>query len=234
MDRFTRSNDCVALRPPRLPQAGRALVADAGRAVAGRPGRAVATSRPSRSSSCGWAAGPSQLETFDPHPDTRIAAGTKAIATAVEGHPARRGVRATGRGQMGSVALDPVDGQQGGRPRARHVPDEDRLSARSDRRAPLDRRDLLPRAAGGPDRDSPAHLDPDRPVARSRRLPRRRVRRLPGGRPARALPDVAARRPGPRDAARVRDLDVVERAFARGRRGGSRRHCTARRWPAPA
>jgi hypothetical protein len=48
--------------------------------------------------------GPSQLETFDPHPDTRIAAGTKAISTAVKdvqlahtfGHLAE---------EMGSVAL---------------------------------------------------------------------------------------------------------------------------------
>ena len=29
--------------------------------------------------------GPSQLETFDPHPDTKIAGGTKAIATAAKG-----------------------------------------------------------------------------------------------------------------------------------------------------
>ena len=33
-----------------------------------------------------------------------------------------------------------------------------------------------------------------------------------------ALPDVSAGVPGPRDAARVRDLEVLERAFARGRR----------------
>jgi hypothetical protein len=32
------------------------------------------------------------------------------------------------------------------------------------------------------------------------------------------LPDVTAQVPGPRDVARVRDLDVVERVFARGRR----------------
>src|SRR5215831_20336100 len=31
------------------------------------------------------AGGPSQLETFDPHPDTDIAGGTRAIATAVKG-----------------------------------------------------------------------------------------------------------------------------------------------------
>ena len=38
------------------------------------------------------------------------------------------------------------------------------------------------------------------------------------GDPKGALLDVSAGVPGPRDAARVRDLDVLERAFARGRR----------------
>ena len=56
--------------------------------------------------------GPSQLETFDPHPDTRIAGGTKAIATAVHGHSARPGLRATGRPD-GFGRPDPVDGEQG-------------------------------------------------------------------------------------------------------------------------
>src|SRR4029077_16007847 len=38
------------------------------------------------------------------------------------------------------------------------------------------------------------------------------------GDPKGPLLDVSAGVPGPRDAARVRDLDVLERAFARGRR----------------
>jgi hypothetical protein len=38
------------------------------------------------------------------------------------------------------------------------------------------------------------------------------------GDPQGALPDVTAGVPAPRDAARVRDLDVLERAFAKGRR----------------
>ena len=48
--------------------------------------------------------GPSQLETFDPHPDTRIAGGTKAIATAVQGIQLAQGFEQLAD-QMGSVAL---------------------------------------------------------------------------------------------------------------------------------
>src|SRR5438067_5821 len=41
---------------------------------------------PARSIILVWlAGGPSQLETFDPHPGTKIAGGTRAIATAVAG-----------------------------------------------------------------------------------------------------------------------------------------------------
>src|SRR4051794_7197866 len=48
--------------------------------------QAERTREPARSIIFLWlAGGPSQLETFDPHPDTRIAAGTKAIATAARG-----------------------------------------------------------------------------------------------------------------------------------------------------
>ena len=48
--------------------------------------------------------GPSQLETFDPHPDSRIAAGTKAIPTAVAGIQLAQGFEQLAD-QMGSVAL---------------------------------------------------------------------------------------------------------------------------------
>ena len=53
---------------------------------------------PARSVILLWlAGGPSQLETFDPHPGTRSAGGTKAIATAVRGIQLAEGVRAAGR-----------------------------------------------------------------------------------------------------------------------------------------
>jgi hypothetical protein len=48
--------------------------------------------------------GPSQLETFDPHPGTRIAAGTGAIETAVKGIQLAPGLERTAM-EMGSVSL---------------------------------------------------------------------------------------------------------------------------------
>ena len=50
------------------------------------------------------AGGPSQLETFDPHPDKAIAGGTKGIPTAVKGVQLAEGF-AQLADQMGSVAL---------------------------------------------------------------------------------------------------------------------------------
>jgi uncharacterized protein (DUF1501 family) len=48
--------------------------------------------------------GPSQLETFDPHPGKRIAAGTKAIPTSVKGVQFAEGMEQTAE-QMDSLAL---------------------------------------------------------------------------------------------------------------------------------
>src|SRR5688572_26512135 len=50
------------------------------------------------------AGGPSQLETFDPHPGRRIAGGTKAIDTAVKGVRLAAGYERLAE-EMGSVAL---------------------------------------------------------------------------------------------------------------------------------
>ena len=50
------------------------------------------------------AGGPSQLETFDPHPGTTIAGGTKAISTAAKGIQLAEGFEQLAD-QMGSVAL---------------------------------------------------------------------------------------------------------------------------------
>src|SRR5262245_23061576 len=48
--------------------------------------------------------GPSQLETFDPHPGSPIAAGTRAITTAARGIQLAHGFEQLAD-QMGSVAL---------------------------------------------------------------------------------------------------------------------------------
>src|SRR5262249_18299788 len=48
--------------------------------------------------------GPSQLETWDPHPNTRIAAGTGAINTAVKGVQLAPGLERVAE-EMGSISL---------------------------------------------------------------------------------------------------------------------------------
>ena len=48
--------------------------------------------------------GPSQLETFDPHPNTNIAAGTGAIKTAVQDVLLAPGLERVAD-EMGSIAL---------------------------------------------------------------------------------------------------------------------------------
>src|SRR5262249_47886426 len=60
---------------------------------------------PARSVILLWmAGGPSQLETFDPHPGTEIAGETRAISTAVKGVQLAEGFDRLGE-QMGAVAL---------------------------------------------------------------------------------------------------------------------------------
>jgi hypothetical protein len=61
--------------------------------------------RPAKSIIMLWLqGGPSQLETFDPHPGTTIAGGTRAIETAVKGIQLAAGLEGTAQ-EIGSIAL---------------------------------------------------------------------------------------------------------------------------------
>lgn len=61
--------------------------------------------KPARSVILLWlAGGPSQLETFDPHPDSKIAFGTRAIPTALKGIQLAAGLEQTA-GMLGDIAL---------------------------------------------------------------------------------------------------------------------------------
>lgn len=61
--------------------------------------------KPARSVILLWlAGGPSQLETFDPHPDSEIAFGTRAISTALKGVRLAAGLEQTA-GMLGDIAL---------------------------------------------------------------------------------------------------------------------------------
>ena len=180
--------------------------------------RAEGGREPARSIILLWmAGGPSQLETFDPHPNTRIAGGTRAMATA------SKGVRlADGFGRLAEVM--------------------DRVSVvRSlvSKEGDHERGTYLMKTGYRPD---PTVEHPSIGAICCHELPvggteiPRHVSILPGKWPARGgflggefdafqlgdpsspLPDVASRVPAGRNARRIADLDVVEEAFARGRR----------------
>jgi uncharacterized protein (DUF1501 family) len=174
--------------------------------------------RPAQSIILLWlGGGPSQLETFDPHPDTRIAAGTKAIATAAKGIQLAQGFEQLAD-QMGSVALiRSMVSKEGDHERGTY------MMKRGYRPDPTVEHPSigaiccheLPVAGT----EIPRHIS-----ILTGQWPSRggflggEFDAFEAGDPKGALLDVSAGVPGPRDAARLRDLDVLERAFARGRR----------------
>ncbi len=200
------------------------------------PGRPSGAGEPARSVILLWlAGGPSQLETFDPHPghdDRRRHQGDRDRG---QGRPARRGLRAAGRPD-GLGRAGPLDGEQGGGPRARDVHDEDRATGptrpSSTRRSGRSAATSCPSAgptSPGTSRSCPASGRAAAASSAASTTPSR------SDDPEGKLPDVTAPVPGAARRSRgCSDLDVVERAFARGRRGRRRRRpCTARRSPGP-
>ncbi|HEX8200459.1 MAG TPA: DUF1501 domain-containing protein [Isosphaeraceae bacterium] len=163
------------------------------------------------------AGGPSQLETFDPHPGTAIAGGTRSIPTAVKGVQLARGFERLAE-VMDSVAL---------------------VRSLVSKEGDHERGTYLMKTGYRPD---PTVEHPSLGAICCHELPvgpaeiPRHVSILPGrwpgrggflggefdafqvGDPSGPLPDVRARVAAERDERRVGDLDVVERAFARGRR----------------
>jgi uncharacterized protein (DUF1501 family) len=173
---------------------------------------------PARSVILLWlAGGPSQLETFDPHPDSKIAGGTKAIGTAAKGVQL-----ADGFGRLAEVM--------------------DRVSiVRSlvSKEGDHERGTYLMKTGYRPD---PTVEHPSIGAICCHELPTagteipRHISILPGqwpsrggflggefdafqvGDPSAPLPDVASRVTPARDTRRLADLDLIEQSFARGRR----------------
>ena len=162
--------------------------------------------------------GPSQLETFDPHPDTRIAGGSKAIATSVPRIQLAQGYEHLAD-QMGSVALiRSMVSKEGDHERGTYLiktgyrPDptveHPSIGAICCHELPVGRTDI------------PRHISilteqrPSRGGFLGGEFDAFQV-----GDPKGKLPDVTSAVPSPREQSRVRDLDIVERAFAGGRRG---------------
>jgi uncharacterized protein (DUF1501 family) len=163
------------------------------------------------------AGGPSQLETFDPHPDTRIAGGTQAIPTAVPGIQLARGFERLAE-QLGSVALvRSLVSKEGDHERGTYLmktgyrPDttveHPSIGAICCHELPVGLTDI------------PRHIS-----ILAGRWPNRggflggEFDAFQVGDPSGKLPDMASIATRSREAIRARDIDVVERAFSRGRR----------------
>ena len=173
---------------------------------------------PARSVILLWmAGGPSQLETFDPHPDSKIAGGTKAIATASKNLKLAEGFGHLA-GEMDKISV---------------------VRSLVSKEGDHERGTYLMKTGYRPD---PTVEHPSIGAICCHELPSagteipRHVSILPGqwpsrggflggefdafqvGDPSGPLHDVASRVTAVRDVRRLADLDVVENAFARGRR----------------
>jgi len=179
--------------------------------------RAERDRQPAQSVILLWlAGGPSQLETFDPHPGTRAAAGTKAIATAVKGVTLAQGYERLAEVMRNVSLVRSLVSKEGDHERGTY----------------------LMKNGYRPD---PTVVHPSIGAICCHELPSggtgipRHISILPGqwpsrggflggeydafktGDPLQPLPDVSSHVSGERDRQRMLDLDVVERAFRRGR-----------------
>jgi hypothetical protein len=162
--------------------------------------------------------GPSQLETFDPHPGTRIAAGSGAIPTAVRGIQLAPGLERLAQ-EMGSVSLvRSMVSREGDHERGTYAM---KTGFRPDTTVvhpsigAICCHELS--AAGA---DIPRHVS-----ILSSQWPARggylgeQYSAFRTEDPASPVPDTASLLPRSRDEQRLRHLEVVEGAFARGRTG---------------
>jgi hypothetical protein len=163
------------------------------------------------------AGGPSQLETFDPHPGTRIAAGTGAIDTAARGVQIAQGLPQVAE-QMGSVAvLRSMLSKEGDHERGTYTMKTgfrpDPTVVHPSIGAILCHE--LPEAGT----DIPRHVSilPDQWASRGGFLGDQfDAFRMDD--PAGPVPNTTAHVPLKRDKERMRHLDVIEKAFERGRK----------------
>jgi uncharacterized protein (DUF1501 family) len=160
--------------------------------------------------------GPSQLETFDPHPNTNIAAGTGAIKTAVPDVLVAPGLERVAE-EMGSIALvRSMTSKEGDHERGTYTmktgfrPDPTVIHPSIGA--------VLCHELPGTGVDIPRHVSilPGQWAARGGFLgDQYDAFRMDD--PAGPVPDTQSFLPKTRDEARLKDLDVVEGAFARGR-----------------
>ena len=179
--------------------------------------QAERTREPARSIILIWlAGGPSQIDTFDPHPGTANAGPTRAIATAVKGVQLAEGFGRLAEA-MGDVALvRSMVSKEGDHERGTYVMKTGYRPDATVEHPSIGAICCHEMPAGTT--EIPRHIS-----ILSSQWPSRGG--FLGGEfdafqtddPTRRLPDATPFVPRGRDAARNDDLDVVERAFARGR-----------------
>lgn len=179
--------------------------------------RAETTPGPAQSVIFLWLdGGPSQLETFDPHPDTRIAGGTKAVQTSVPGIQLAAGLPRTAELMNKFALIRSMVSKEGDHERGTYFmktgyrPDptvvHPSIGAICCHELPV----------GGA--EIPRHVS-----ILSGRWPSRggflggEFDAFQVGDPGGSLPDIKSLASGNRDLDRLKDLDIVERTFARGR-----------------
>jgi uncharacterized protein (DUF1501 family) len=160
--------------------------------------------------------GPSQLETFDPHPDSKLAAGSLARSTSVKGVQLARGFEQLAD-QMESVALvRSMISAEGDHERGTYTM---KTGFRPDPTVthPAIGAILCHELPGGKT-EVPRHIAilPDRWYPRGGFLGDE-FDAFKMFDPKDPVPDVTPLVPSKRDEDRAQDLDVVERAFAKGR-----------------
>ncbi len=179
--------------------------------------QAERSSGPARSVIFLWLdGGPSQLETFDPHPGRKIAGGTKAIATAAKGVEIAEGLPQLAE-QMGKIALiRSMVSKEGDHERGTYMmktgyrPDPTVVHPTIGA--------ICCHELSGEGVDIPRHVSilagrwPSRGGFLGGEFDAFQVDD-PGG----ELPDVKSPVLGPREKRRLSDLDVLEKSFARGR-----------------
>jgi hypothetical protein len=163
------------------------------------------------------AGGPSQLETFDPHPGTKNAAGSTARKTSVPGIQLGAGFEQLADLMQHVSLVRSVTSKEGDHERGTYtmksgfrpqIPSEIHPSIGA----------VLWHELGAGRCEIPPHVSilPGQWPARGGFLGDR-YDAFKCDDPADPLPDVSARVPSERDLARVQDLDVLERTFAKGR-----------------
>jgi hypothetical protein len=174
--------------------------------------------RPAQSIIVLWlAGGPSQLETFDPHPGTNIAGGTGAIKTSVKGIQLATGLERTAD-QMQSIALvRSLVSKEGDHERGTYTMKTGFRPDPTVIRPSIGAICCHELPAG--ETDIPRHVSilPDQWAARGGYLGAG-YDAFKMDDPAGEVPDTKSHVSPTRDEQRLKHLDVVERAFRRGRR----------------